>query len=550
MFNRMVGRAMANNGAGTGHISSTQLDVGYGGSPAIGGRNGSAPPGTGQPGNLGGGAIPIGNIAVYPDPNSIGFIKQGFLGNSTVYTIVARISRKFAYVPRYVYEVKDPQAVRTYKHFLREIDTRKAGFLGKIEDLFQKAYSPVFNASGGMLLLASLLERPNPRQGQDSFFETLSRYFLTLGECMIWCNRGTDAEDLPKIDGPILEMYALPPQYLEMVPDPLNVWGSLGWVFNVAGKRIPIDNENVIHILMPNPDFDGVTRTHMRGLSPLRPGAKKLTEDESAQDASVALNQNQGAKGIAYDQTPGVMSPNKETAIRGAIDRKVNNRDARGSVAYIQGQLGYIDLAQTSQDMELEARKDNIFDRMCNMWGISPDIFKTGQTYQNLVQARKDLMTDLIIPMACQFNDEFNRILPAAFGLNRMKFKIDIDITMIVELQDDMSELVDSLMNAWWLTPNERRKEMHQAPSPEEEADDMWIPNNLVRMEDAAQPADTVPGMQDIYDDPKPDDGNDADQEDEGAKKDDSKMGPDDEGNPPALKGGKKNGKPGSTNKS
>lgn len=497
MFNRMVGRAMSNNSSGAGHIGSSQFDSAYGGTPAIGDNRGGSP-GAGQPGNMGGGAIPIGNIAVYPDPNSISFIKQGFSGNSTVFTIVNNISRKFAYLPRYVYEVKDPTMVRTYKHYLKNFDNKKAGDIAKLKDIFGKAFQTTVVNSGGAARMSALLERPNNYEGQDQFFQKLGSYYLTLGEAIVWCNRGTDDEDLPKIEGDILEMYILPPQYMEMVPDPFNVWGSLGWIFNVAGKRIPIDNENIIHIKTPQLDFDGVTRIHQRGLSVLRPGAKKLTEDESAQDASVALNQNQGAKGIAYDQST-VMNPAKETAVRGVIDRKVNNRDAAGSVAYIQGQLGYIDVAQTSQEMELEERKDNIFDRMCNMWGISPDLFKTGQTYQNLVQARKDLMTNVVIPMACTVNDEFKRVLLPAFGLYPVKYTIDIDVNMIIELQDDMVEQVNALVAAWWLTPNERRKEMHQAESDEEGMDDIWIQNTLVRMEDAAQPMDTVDSFNDTY---------------------------------------------------
>lgn len=465
MYNRMVGRASKNNPVGSGHIGSTPQDI----------------TGAGRSGNLGGGAIPIGSIAVYPDPNTEGYVKNGYSGNGTIYTIISHAARKFAYIPRYVYQIKDPQAVRNYKDLLSRIDSKKPGQRAKVLEYFTKAYDEtvVYNA------LSELMERPNPGEGQDSFFEKAYIYYKSAGEAVIWCNRGTDAEDLPKIDGPILEMYVLPPQYMEMVPDPLNVWGSLGWIFNVAGKRIPIDNENIIHVKMPNPNFDGVTRQHMRGMSPLRPGNKKLTEDESATDASVALNQNEGAKGIAFDKTPGVLKPEKETAMRNAVDRKVNNRDMKGAVAWLQGDLGYLDLSMSSVDMELEDRKSNIFDRLCNLIGVPPDIFKTGQTYQNLVQARKDLITNLSLPDACKFRDEFNRVLLPAFNLNKQKYTTDVDITSIPELQDDMTSQTTALMAAWHLTPNQRLKEQNFEESTAEGMDDVWVPNNLVRMEDA-----------------------------------------------------------------
>jgi phage portal protein BeeE len=505
MYWRMIGRATGNNPAGANHIGSMQMPVGD-------------TVGAGQSGNMGGGAIPIGSLAVYPDPNTIGYIKFAFSGNATVYTIVTMIARKFAYIPRYVYEVQDVQAMRQYKHFIRHMDSKNPKHSVKMLDLFKTAYKAITPKQGTLSkvqALAALLERPNPKMGQDTFFELADVYFEVAGECMIWCNRGADAEGMPIIEGEILEMYVLPPQYLEMVPDPLNVWGSLGWVFNVAGKRIPIDDENIIHIRKPNPNFDGVTREHMRGMSPLRPANKKLTEDESSTDASVALNQNLGAKGIAYDQTPGQMAPAKETAIRNSIDKKVNNRDAFGSVAYIQGLLGYIDLASTSVEMDLETRKDNLFDRLCNVFGAPPDLFKTGQTYQNLIQARKDLITNKTLPTCCIFRDEMNRVLLPAFGLAKDTVTVDVDATMIIELQDDMNQLVNSLLAAYWLTPNQRLKEMNQPQSDAEGMDDVWIPNTLVRMEDAAQPMPTPGDMASIYGSPAGNSDNSATDEDE-----------------------------------
>jgi HK97 family phage portal protein len=430
-----------------------------------------------------------------PTPNSEGFIKFAYSGNSTIFTIINLVSRKFAYMPRYLYQVKDPNAMRMYKHYLKDVDSRRMGVYKEMKDRFNKAYdTPPASMSGGMLKLSMLMERPNPEMAADIFFQTIGAYYETLGEAIIWCNRGTDENDLPNVDGEVLEMWPLPPQYMEIIPDPLNVWGSLGWVFNVAGKRIPIDDENIIHWRQPNLNFDGVNRQHMRGMSPLRPGNKKLTEDESATDASVALNQNEGAKGVLYDaSTPSVpMTPQRETNIRNAVDRKVNNRDMRGAVATLSGLWGYLDMSMSSTDMELETRKDNIFDRLCNLFGVPADLFKTGQTYQNVLQARKDLITNKILPSTSSLNAELDRVLMPAFGLNPAKVTIDCDATMITELQDDMAAKVTSLNTAWWMTPNEKRKEMDQPESEEEGADSLWISNTQVKMEDAAQPMDTV----------------------------------------------------------
>lgn len=466
MFNRMVARAAADNPADKGHIGSS--------------------PNQSTSGDLGGGSIPIGNIAVYGDPKTERYIKDGYSGNSTIYTIISRTAKKFGYIPRSVYQIKDPAAAKQYKHFIRGMDGKVQGNYRKAKELFIKAYDETVVQNK----LSQLLLRPNPEDGQDSFLVKVCIYYETAGEAIVWCNRGADGDGLPLIDGEILEMWVLPPQYMEIVPDPYNVWGGLGWVFNVAGKRLPIDKDNIIHWKNPNINFDGVSREHMRGMSALRPGNKKVTEDESATDASVALNQNQGSRALVFDKSTSKMTPERETSLRGVVDRKINNSDMRGAVAVVQGDFGVVDLSMSSVDMELETRKDNIFDRLCNLLGVPPDLFKTGQTYQNILQARKDFITDKVLPLCCSFRDELNRVVLPAFKLSVASYTTDVDTTQIIELQDDNAQKVTALAAAWWITPNEKRKECDLEESDEDGMDDIWLPNTIVKMEDAGMPMD------------------------------------------------------------
>lgn len=435
-----------------------------------------------QSGYIGGGAIPIGNIAVYPDINSEWYIKKGFSANATLYTVINFAARRFAYLPRYVYQITDEVKARQYKAFIKQMTVDRSSVRAMMK-LQLKAYDQnvVTNA------YSQLLIRPNPMDGQDSFFELTGTYYMASGEAFIWLNRGTDRDDLPLIDGPILEMWNLPPQYVEIVPDPLNVWGCLGYVFNVAGKRIPIDEENIIHWKKPNPNFDGVTREHMRGLSPLRPGKKIIAQDEAAADASVAMHQNNGARAIVFDKSGKKMTPEQETTIRSVIDRKVNYKEMKGAVAYVQGDLGVVDLAMSSVDMDLETSKDNIFDRACNLLSVPPHLFRTNATYENVIQARKDFIVNLMLPMACSLRDEMDRVLLPAFGLSKT-YTQDIDSSNIPELQDDMLKIVQALALAYWLTPNEKRVEQGQEKSEDPNMDKVWVPNTVVLMDDAAMP--------------------------------------------------------------
>lgn len=484
MFNRMVQRAEVSNRQTRGTAANT----------------------TDGSGDMGAGAVPIGNIAVYPDPRSISYIRDGYSGNSSIYSIISLLGRKFGHLPLQVLEVQDEQAAKAYKHYLKVWDP-KVSKIKHAKKLFEKAYASKREFKSWKIKrqkksyqeivtsddLERLIKRPNPMYGADFFQEYIETYYESNGEAIIWLNRGTDSFDLPLIDGPVLEMYVLPPQYMEIVPDPYNVWGLLGWVFTVAGKRIPIDKENIIHWRKPNPNFDAITREHMRGMSPMRPARKLITQDESAADASVAMHQNNGARAVIFDKNlngpSSKMSATKESEIRGVIDRKVNSNDMKGAVAYVQGDLGKVDLSMSSVDQELEKAKGNTLARMCNVWGVSPDLFMQGSTYQNVLQARKDLMTNKVLPAGCSFRDELALKLLPAFGMSDERYQIDIDATMIPELQDDILQLVQALNTADWLTPNEKRAEMNFQEDDEATGmNDYWISNTKTRMEDAAMP--------------------------------------------------------------
>lgn len=424
--------------------------------------------------------IIFGGPAVYPDVNLLRFVQDAYSSNATVYTIVSLTARKFGSIPRYVYQVKNEKSARQYKALLKQ-GKFSVNQLGELEC---KAYEEdVIDNEFSELLL-----RPNPGEGQDSFYEALCTFYMTCGEAFIWLNRGDieDMDDAAADKELPLEMYWIPPQYMRIIPDPENVWGVLGYIFVINGQEVYLRKNDVIHWKKPNPNFDANTRTHMRGFSPLNAGNKLVTQDDSATDASVAMQQNDGAKGVLYNASFDNLDTIQKSQVETVVNRKVNNRDIKGSVATLQGTWGYLDLGQTSVDMELVASQEAVFVRICNLYGINPMMFLANATYENIQQARKDLITGLILPMACSLRDEMNRVLLPAFGLSK-QYTHDVDVSQLPELQNDMGILITSLATAWWMTPNQRLAAQNEEKSVDPNMDKVWIPTTLTLMEDAAQ---------------------------------------------------------------
>lgn len=453
----------------------------------------------------------IGGSAVYPDPNAERWVKEAFSGNGSVFTIVSRAASKFGSIPRYVYKIKDKNADRQLKALYRQRGYK----LKQLQDLQRKAYDEQIVENP----LSELLARPNEKQGQDAFYELVKVFKMVTGEVFIWLNRGniTGLDDDTADAIPPEEMYVLPTQYVRIIPDPTDVWGCLGYKFIVGGQEHFIRKNDMVHWKSPNPNFDAVTRVHMRGLSPLQPGNRWLTEDDSSTDASVAMQQNDGAKGALYNKAMGNMTPDQKSKIDQMVNRKINNRSLKGAVTALEGDWGYFQMGQTGQEMELVEVRDKSFKRLCNLFGVPPQIFDTESTYNNVESAGKSFINNLIAPAAASLRDEMNLKLLPAFGLDK-SYTHDIDITQLPELQTEMGQLVTQLAAAWWITPDEKRKEMGQEETGDPEMQKIWIPNTLITMDDASL-ADTLDSFDDAGTNKKPGRGQGADLLEGGSRK-------------------------------
>lgn len=374
--------------------------------------------------------LAVHNLEVIPHIDVLGAITEGFNGNTAWYTITKKDANKFASFPMYVMDVKKFE--------------KAAKLTGGAADKLQK-----------------LLQAPNKQEGQAAFLKKVRSYFKTCGEAFIELNRG-DMEERNNTKlalMPVIEMYVLPAQYVKIVPADDNVWGVAGYNVEYNGVRRFIPEANVIHWKDVNLSFDSITREHLRGMSPLTPGAETLAANQDAERATVRMMQNDGTKSIIYGKDPaGSYSPEQESQIRSVVDVRVNGSDNKGRTASIfgAGELGHIDLSATSQDMQLRENKKQTWQDMCALADIPYLLFDPEATYANLSEAKKNWVNDSIIPARHELDDEFNRKLLRAFALEGAAI-IYSDPSELPELQDDMKLLTDWMKDSDELTPNERR---------------------------------------------------------------------------------------------
>lgn len=365
----------------------------------------------------------VGSIINYSTVDSNKAVKIGYQGNSAVYSITSKAAKKFASINR---------------------------------EVFDKDGNPIDND------LSKLVNRPNEYEGQDAFLERLYTYKQLTGEAFIWLNRGdiTDLEDAQADQLPILEMYVLPSNHVLLVPDENNVWGVIGYILDIGGQYVKLRKNDVIHWKNANLDFDPITRTHMRGISPLTPGYKTLQSNNDAIDAAVRMFQNDGAKGVLTNETLNDLTPIQESQLRSVIDAKINNKDVKGAVASLQGKWNYLSLAGSIDMQLLEARRLS-YEELCYLFDIPYELFQSQTSYANKESAKRDWIIDSIVPASKQLDDELNRMLLKPFKLVSGEY-IGHDYTGIVELQPDLGRMVTALASADWLTYNEKRAMMNK----------------------------------------------------------------------------------------
>ena len=394
------------------------------------------------------------NSAAVQNYTGISYINEGYLGNADVYSIVSFLARKAASIPWYVYEMNPGEKARTslmrYKQLSKGITNPGAYERAIIER--KNAYSE--NIIMGSPL-ANLLERPNSYQAQDQFFENLFGYHFLSGEGNIYGNDGT-------IGGAFSELNILPTQYLDIYPDPKDVYNILGYKLLVGGG-VNLDKANVMMWKTWNPDFNVTTRTHLRGLSPLRAAYKTLRMSNNAADASATMTGNGGAKGAITPRPLGNIVPNfsveQAESIKRAVNEYINGVDNKGRVAVLQTPWDYMNFGLSSVDMELVNTLRMSMHQWCRGFGLPAVLFDVDtSSYNNYQNAMRDLITNTIIPKCCQLRDELNKFLVPRYGENVF---IDFDITALPEMQQDMERMVRSLRDANWLTFDEKRIAMN-----------------------------------------------------------------------------------------
>jgi HK97 family phage portal protein len=387
----------------------------------------------------------FGGIPVYSNSETKTLIEDSYETNIDFFAVIKRITQKFGHIPRYV--IKPTKTKKSFDDNIIENE------------------------------LSKLLLRPNDGQGQDAFFESIAAQYLLTGEAFIWKNRGGLENGKP------LELFVLPSMMMEVIPDRENMFGVAGYVLDMGTSRLPIAKEDIIHWKTTNPSYDFSSHGHLRGFNPLVPQKRTIQQGNDATDASVAMYQNGGAKGVLYNETLDNLDDQQQDHMRSIINAKINNKDIKGAVAAVQGKWGYLNIGLSSVDMQLLEADQAIVKKICNANGLPFELFQSDTTFANKKEAWNFFITNTLMPMAASLDCELNKGLVPDFDKSVV---IHTDFSELPEMQAMRLEMAKSYSTMWELTPNEKRAMMGHEPLPMKEMEMIYIPSSNVPITEAS----------------------------------------------------------------
>ena len=398
---------------------------------------------------------------VYMSDNTESYIKNGYLFNPTVYSVVSLIAQKASLVPWGVYNVKDKKALNLYKSGTPDLTVKKM--------LLRKAAMEEINIPE----LNRIFERPNPLQGWAEYIEQVVGYKLVTGNTYIQAISPENGVN----KGRVQELWNIPTPLIEILAgDRMNP--VIGYRYTPQ-RDIVIPPEQMIHLKYWTPDY--YSGSMLYGQSPIRAGRRVVSRSNASYDASTSAFQNMGVIGLlsANNSTagPGLTKEQLdriEEKLRTKASSKSDNKWMATSADLKWQQMGMspADLAIIESDkMDLRT--------ICNLYHVPSELFNdaANKTYSNTKEAGRAIWANAVIPALTQFRDSFNAFIKGRYDQD---IYIDFDQSVIPELQEDLQTQVAQLAGAWWLTPNQRLEIMGWDVSTEPLMDIQWIPAGLI----------------------------------------------------------------------
>lgn len=447
--------------------------------------------------------------SVYQSDNPQGYIDNGYMLNADVYAIIKRISKTAASCPFVLHEIKSKSDALKYAGMSRMSNQKNH----ELHKLRKKAFAPVTDNP-----VMNVLKNPNPDQSAFEFWENYLGFKLLLGNGYIY-GAGPDAGNNA---GQFQQMYILPAHLMQIVSGGI-MEPVAGYKMMYRGTTQTLPAERVMHGRNWTPDYSGPA-SHLYGLSPLRAASQVLMMSNDAVTASAKMFTNMGAQGVLYMDDPQAQAWTKEQqqAMNDSYNNKYGGPNKAGTPIITSSKVGWQQIGMSPVDLNIIESQKMTQRQLCNIYGMSSSLLNDpdNKTYNNMEQAKKELITNAVLPELISLRDDLNRwLLPGYDKTGR--FYLDFDISVFPEMAEDLETMATTLVKCTWMSTNEKRESYGLDPMPDPLMDKILIPNNVMLLDDleSIPEIDELELTSDGANDAEPDTGNSKEPQPKAPKK-------------------------------
>lgn len=288
--------------------------------------------------------------------------------------------------------------------------------------------------------LHELLEKPNKAKGYtfDDILEQLLIYLLANGNGLLY---GT----IPAGFRTIEELDVLPSPFVEVKSNDNFFMPELKYLFTLNGKMMKLEQEEIGHVRFFNPLYNSVDESFW-GLSPIQVAARVVQSGNDRWDADANLLQNRGAIGLITDKSNAPMLPEEAAKIQSSFDKRTTGTHNFGKTVVTNKDLTYIQMAMTSQDLQLIEKGVVNLRAICNVFGLDSSLFNdpANKTFNNRKEAEKALYTNAVMPTMERIESMLNNwLVQNHFPDRNVRMRSDYSEVEVLQENQQMEAMKD-----------------------------------------------------------------------------------------------------------
>jgi len=417
------------------------------------------------------------------DPDNLTYLVEGYKVNPFVYSIIKQQSTKTSSIPYSIRKVKDNQALQKMRMLEKATSFnmnfhQKAKYLSLKTSALAKSESPL------------PLDAPNATQSWTEFMALYKIFLKLTGNVYIY---SLAPEDGAKAGEP-MAVYLLPSHLMQIIvkesADLLGVESPIeGYILIHGRSYIEFEAENVIHIKYSNPEY-GDNGEHLYGVAPLRAALKNIQSSNVGLDLNIKTLKNGGAFGFIHGKNQAITSDQAKEIKERLVEMNRDPSDL-GKIAGVSAEMGFTRISLTSD--ELKPFDYFKFDekQICNVLGWSDKLLNNddGAKYSNVMEYRKQVVTDDILPDLKLFSEAINEYwLPRFKGYENTI--IEFDIMELPEMQVDIASIsgwLGSALDKGVITRNEYRAAINYSEIEEEEMNEFTVVSDLITLKESIE---------------------------------------------------------------